>query len=166
MEMDELRSYTKSPLILYNKIIFFCLITMYYFFQKHIFNGDLVLLRKKNQIRYGFGRRRNAVLPESHSETVRQKNAGIYGNLFRLITVNVLSAAQIYGKAGHLFCPQNVTGHQEREAGRLRTLNVSAALHQRCPNLVRKTLSFSRDGDLHRIRIRSFGDHYNSGLSA
>ena len=51
-------------------------------------------------------------------------------------------------------------------AGRLRTLNVSAALRQRCPNPVRKTLSFSRGDDFHEIRIRSFIDHYNSGLSA
>lgn len=42
----------------------------------------------------------------------------------------------------------------------------NCALRQRCPNLVRKTLSFSRGDDFHEIRIRSFIDHYNSGLSA
>lgn len=40
----------------------------------------------------------------------------------------------------------------------------NCTLRQRCPNLVRKTLSFSHDGDLHRIRIRSFVDHYNNSI--
>jgi insertion element IS1 protein InsB len=34
-------------------------------------------------------------------------------------------------------------------------------LRQRCPNLVRKTLSFSRDGEFHEKRIRHFIDSYN-----
>jgi insertion element IS1 protein InsB len=38
-------------------------------------------------------------------------------------------------------------------------------LRQRCANLVRKTLSFSRDGQLHRTRIRLFIDHYNVTIS-
>jgi len=37
-------------------------------------------------------------------------------------------------------------------------------LRQRCLNLVRKTLSFSRDDHFHEIRIRNFTDHYNSAL--
>ena len=37
-------------------------------------------------------------------------------------------------------------------------------LRQRCANLVRKTLSFSRDDDLHELRIRHFIDHYNRQL--
>jgi IS1 family transposase len=40
----------------------------------------------------------------------------------------------------------------------------NCTLRQRCPNPVRKTLSFSRDGDLHKIRIRNFIDHYNLTL--
>jgi len=47
------------------------------------------------------------------------------------------------------------TSHTER---------FNCTLRQRCLNLVRKTLSFSHDGDLHRIRIRSFVDHYNNSI--
>ncbi|MGE0087821.1 MAG: IS1 family transposase [Desulfococcaceae bacterium] len=49
------------------------------------------------------------------------------------------------------------TSHTER---------FNCTLRQRCPNLVRKTLSFSRGDDFHEIRIRSFIDHYNLTLSA
>ena len=38
-------------------------------------------------------------------------------------------------------------------------------LRQRCANLVRKTLSFSKDHLLHQIRIRMFIDHYNQTVS-
>lgn len=38
-------------------------------------------------------------------------------------------------------------------------------LRQRCANLVRKTLSFSRDSHLHYTRIRLFIDHYNVTIS-
>lgn len=38
-------------------------------------------------------------------------------------------------------------------------------LRQRCPNLVRKTLSFSKDPFWHQVRIRRFIDHYNLSLS-
>ena len=38
-------------------------------------------------------------------------------------------------------------------------------LRQRCANLVRKTLSFSKDDHLHQIRIRWFIDHYNVTMS-
>ncbi len=37
-------------------------------------------------------------------------------------------------------------------------------LRQRCANLVRKTLSFSKDQALHQARIRLFIDHYNQQL--
>jgi len=37
-------------------------------------------------------------------------------------------------------------------------------LRQRCANLVRKTLSFSKDADWHQARIRFFIDHYNREL--
>ena len=37
-------------------------------------------------------------------------------------------------------------------------------LRQRCANLVRKTLSFSKDADWHVARIRFFIDHYNREL--
>jgi IS1 family transposase len=38
-------------------------------------------------------------------------------------------------------------------------------LRQRCANLVRKTLSFSKDEGLHQTRIRMFIDHYNTMVS-
>ncbi|MEE4354818.1 MAG: IS1 family transposase, partial [Desulfococcaceae bacterium] len=44
--------------------------------------------------------------------------------------------------------------------------HFNCTLRQRCPNPVRKTLSFSRSDDFHEIRIRSFTDHYNLTLSA
>lgn len=37
-------------------------------------------------------------------------------------------------------------------------------LRQRCANLVRKTLSFSKDEHWHEVRIRLFIDHYNRQL--
>ena len=37
-------------------------------------------------------------------------------------------------------------------------------LRQRCSNLVRKTLSFSKSKDRHQERIRTFIDHYNRPL--
>ena len=37
-------------------------------------------------------------------------------------------------------------------------------LRQRCANLVRKTLSFSKHTDYHAARIRLFIDHYNQQL--
>ena len=37
-------------------------------------------------------------------------------------------------------------------------------LRQRCANLVRKTLSFSKDPHWHEVRIRLFIDHYNRVL--
>ena len=39
-------------------------------------------------------------------------------------------------------------------------------LRQRCPNLVRKTLSFSKFKERHQARIRTFIDHYNRPLEA
>ena len=84
----------------------------------------------KSQIRYGFGlpwNVRRALLPGLHPETVLPKHAGIYGNLSMLITAEELSAAQTARKVMRQFFPQNVTGHQEKEAGRLLTLNASAA---------------------------------------
>jgi len=38
-------------------------------------------------------------------------------------------------------------------------------LRQCCPNLVRKTLSFSRNRELHEKRICNFIDNYNSQIS-
>ena len=38
-------------------------------------------------------------------------------------------------------------------------------LRQRCANLVRKTLSFSKNILFHEIRIRLFIEHYNQSLS-
>lgn len=42
---------------------------------------------------------------------------------------------------------------------------VNNTLRQRCANLVRKTLSFSKDPKLHQVRIRLFVDHRNRELS-
>ena len=38
-------------------------------------------------------------------------------------------------------------------------------LRQRCPGMVRKTLSFSRDPALHQKRVEIFIDYYNTSLS-
>jgi len=38
-------------------------------------------------------------------------------------------------------------------------------LRQRCSNLVRKTLSFSKSLEFHKIRIYNFIESYNKGLS-
>lgn len=42
---------------------------------------------------------------------------------------------------------------------------LNNTLRQRCANLVRKTLSFSKDEALHQTRIRMFIDHYNATVS-
>jgi insertion element IS1 protein InsB len=47
------------------------------------------------------------------------------------------------------------TAHSER---------FNNTLRQRCANLVRKTLSFSKDEHCHELRIRLFIDHYNRQL--
>ena len=47
------------------------------------------------------------------------------------------------------------TAHSER---------FTTTLRQRCANLVRKTLSFSKSKHWHEIRIRIFSDHYNREL--
>jgi insertion element IS1 protein InsB len=39
-------------------------------------------------------------------------------------------------------------------------------LRQRCSNLVRKTLSFSKRDDRHEMRVRGFVDVYNAPLEA
>ena len=39
-------------------------------------------------------------------------------------------------------------------------------LRQRCPNLVRKTLSFSKCKERHQARIRTFVDHHSRPLEA
>ena len=39
-------------------------------------------------------------------------------------------------------------------------------LRQRCSNLVRRTLSFSKRGDRHELRVRGFIDAYNAPLEA
>lgn len=49
------------------------------------------------------------------------------------------------------------TAHVER---------VNNTLRQRCSNLVRKTLSFSKRVDRHVMRIRGFVDVYNAPLEA
>jgi len=38
-------------------------------------------------------------------------------------------------------------------------------LRQRCPVMVRKTLSFSKNQDMHEKRVRIFIDYYNNNLS-
>jgi IS1 family transposase len=38
-------------------------------------------------------------------------------------------------------------------------------LRQRCPGMVRKTLSFSKSEEMHEKRIRIFINHYNASLS-
>ena len=48
------------------------------------------------------------------------------------------------------------TAHIERSDNTLR---------QRCPGMVRKTLSFSKDGEMHEKRIRISVNHYNAILS-
>jgi insertion element IS1 protein InsB len=42
---------------------------------------------------------------------------------------------------------------------------INNTLRQRCANLVRKTLSFSKDPDLHELRIRLFIDYRNHQLT-
>ena len=54
-------------------------------------------------------------------------------------------------------------GKETGETAHIERLNNT--LRQRCANLVRKTLSFSKDKLLHQIRIRLFVDDYNVTVS-
>jgi insertion element IS1 protein InsB len=53
-------------------------------------------------------------------------------------------------------------GKESGETAHIERFNNT--LRQRCANLVRKTLSFSKDEQLHQARIRLFIDHYNRQL--
>ena len=53
-------------------------------------------------------------------------------------------------------------GKETGETAHIERFNNS--LRQRCANLVRKTLSFSKDEHWHEVRIRLFIDHYNRQL--
>ena len=53
-------------------------------------------------------------------------------------------------------------GKESGETAHIERFNNT--LRQRCANLVRKTLSFSKDEHWHEVRIRLFIDHYNRQL--
>ena len=53
-------------------------------------------------------------------------------------------------------------GKETGETAHIERINTT--LRQRCANLVRKTLSFSKDEHWHEIGIRIFIDHYNCEL--
>jgi IS1 family transposase len=60
------------------------------------------------------------------------------------------------------------TRHHAVEKGSGETSHIERlnnTLRQRCANLVRKTLSFSKDKLLHQTRIRLFIDDYNVTVS-
>ena len=61
-------------------------------------------------------------------------------------------------------CRHRPVGKESGQTSHVERLNNT--LRQRCANLVRKTLSFSKDPELHQIRIRHFIDHYNSRVTA
>jgi insertion element IS1 protein InsB len=54
------------------------------------------------------------------------------------------------------------SGKETGETAHIERFNNT--LRQRCANLVRKTLSFSKDEHWHEVRIRLFIDHYNRQL--
>ena len=55
-------------------------------------------------------------------------------------------------------------GKESGETAHIERFNNT--LRQRCPNLVRKTLLFSKCEERHQARIRTFIDHYNRPLEA
>ncbi|MBP8251802.1 MAG: hypothetical protein KAX40_05525 [Herpetosiphon sp.] len=64
------------------------------------------------------------------------------------------------------FLPKN--RHRPRKKGSGETNRIERfnnTLRQRCANLVRKTLSFSKHVLLHEIRIRMFIEHHNQTVS-
>ena len=54
-------------------------------------------------------------------------------------------------------------GKESGETAHIERFNNT--LRQRCPAMVRKTLSFSKDVAMHEKRIRIFIGHYNTSLS-
>jgi len=68
------------------------------------------------------------------------------------------SDSAVLPRQRHRVCAQSSgeTAHVER---------FNNTLRQRCANLVRKTLFFSRDDRLHQTRIRLFIDHDNVTVS-
>lgn len=55
-----------------------------------------------------------------------------------------------------------LVGKETGETAHIERFNNT--LRQRCANLVRKTVSFSKDPYWHELRIRLFIDHYNQQL--
>jgi insertion element IS1 protein InsB len=55
--------------------------------------------------------------------------------------------------------------HVIGKAGTQRIERFNNTCRQRCPNLVRKTLSFSKDREMHIWRINTFFEHYNQQKS-
>jgi IS1 family transposase len=54
-------------------------------------------------------------------------------------------------------------GKESGETSHIERFNNT--LRQRCPNLVRKGLSFSKSGEFHKIRIMNFIEYYNSNIT-
>ena len=54
-------------------------------------------------------------------------------------------------------------GKESGETAHIERFNNT--LRQRCPGMVRKTLSFSKNEAMHEKRIRIFIDYYNNNLS-
>ena len=57
---------------------------------------------------------------------------------------------------------QRPVGKETGETAQIERFNNT--VRQRCANLVRRTLSFSKDKHWHEVRIRLFIDHYNRQL--
>ena len=84
-------------------------------------------LQCQRSIRYGFGLQltvKHGRLPVWLSEIDLMRHVLNYGNLFPLITENVLLFIQIIGNHTEMFSRQNVCGSPGKKAGKQHILNV------------------------------------------
>ena len=99
-------------------------------------------------------------------EIVQRLHALNYGNLCLLIIVNELLCYTDFWESYANVLPSKRHRAVGKESGQTAHIErFNNTLRQRCPNLVRKTLSFSRNSELHEKHICNFIDNYNSQIS-
>ena len=95
--------------------------------------------------------------------TVLLKPAVSFGNRYQLITANAQLSTQTSGARIRVVLPAKRHRPVPKEAGETNHIErLNNTLRQWCANLVRKTLSFSKDLELHKTRIRMVIEHCNA----
>jgi IS1 family transposase len=89
--------------------------------------------------------------------------------LWRSLPADYCKRAVCYSDLWEAYCTVlPACRHRPGDKGSAQTSHlerVNNTLRQRCANLVRKTLSLSKDPELHQLRIRLFIDYRNDELA-